>query len=640
MFAAIFIFLALGLATTGLAIYLSLRFRKTAEISPEQLKKNFWLTSGNSLLGGIFYTLMLVFLALNMKEEPPVLAYEWALIICGGIALFTGLNQGISSLITKYYVKSETTEKHKFTNRVLYYVSIAFVFIGLLLVLEGFSLHMQYPLVHGFRFGIPFWTRPHDGNSPLVTFYALFILAGVFLVYGIADRKMYLQYGEHGILDSTLFAGFVPGILGARLWWVIANGQIQNFFDFAGGGLAIQGGLVLGAICGAGWFMWRKPKYSILVVVDAVIPTILLAQAIGRWGNFFNQEVYGAALGSDVNNLGFWNILPTWIRENMFIDGQYRVPFFLVEGAANLLGYFFLGFLLPKTLKKWWETGDGGAGYLIWYGVVRIIMEPLRNPDFIMTTENGVQVSVIFSAIFIGVGVAALIFNHVFRYFYRKKKRQLMANLHYKALICDFDGTIANSDNLLLTAFQTLYNIHKPGEKITFEETQKFSGPPMKETLLKEFPDLDQEKLYQEYLNISNANSNQVELYPNVLKTIKALHRAGVRLAIFTNKSRNGVIQQLKSNKIERYFEIIVGAEDLTNPKPDPEGLNLILEKLNLPKEELLFVGDSEYDYLAAQAAGIDHVIVSWSPRLNEGWTPTFVIKDFEEMVGIMNGKQ
>ena len=95
----------------------------------------------------------------------------------------------------------------------------------------------------------------------------------------------------------------------------------------------------------------------------------MIAQSIGRWGNFANHEAYGAAVKS-------LNYLPSFIRENMYIEGSYRQPTFLYESLWNLLGFILIIVLRrrPKLLRQ----GKIAAFYLIWYGFGRMIIEGMR----------------------------------------------------------------------------------------------------------------------------------------------------------------------------------------------------------------------------------------------------------------------
>lgn len=123
----------------------------------------------------------------------------------------------------------------------------------------------------------------------------------------------------------------------------------------------------------------------------------MLAQAIGRWGNFFNQEAYGKAVDS-------LNYLPGFIRDQMYIDGAYRQPTFLFESLWNLLGFVVICILRrrPKLLKQ----GEITAFYLIWYGCGRLLIEGLRTDSLMFL---GIRVSQWLSGILILVGIIMVV---------------------------------------------------------------------------------------------------------------------------------------------------------------------------------------------------------------------------------------
>ena len=217
---------------------------------------------------------------------------------------------------------------------------------------------------------------------------------------------------------------FPAGIIGARLFYVIGNwGK-----EFAGepwykcfmiweGGLTILGGALMGIVVGVAWFMWRNKGYSIWLAVDIIVPTILIAQAVGRWGNFFNCEVYGTL--QPVKN---WFWLPTFIKNNAMYNtnggvdsiDMIHVPLFFIECLTNFFGYFVIAHVFGKALRKYTELGDLAFGYIIWYGLTRVFMEPLRDPEFNMGNDG--YWSWIWSLAFVIGGALAIGINHFVRY--------------------------------------------------------------------------------------------------------------------------------------------------------------------------------------------------------------------------------
>ena len=168
--------------------------------------------------------------------------------------------------------------------------------------------------------------------------------------------------------------------------------------------------------------MIRRKQYSRGEVLDVVLPTILLAQAIGRWGNFFNQEVYGATTST-------WTFLPVFIQKQMTIDGEFRVPLFLIESLVNIGGYFMIRYAIGKGLKNLILPGDQGFTYFLWYGIVRAIMEPLRDPKYNMG-ETG-NWSSIQAYIWIGFGLLAIVANHLWHHFHHSSWEKVVVLPNY-----------------------------------------------------------------------------------------------------------------------------------------------------------------------------------------------------------------
>ncbi|MCH3977172.1 MAG: prolipoprotein diacylglyceryl transferase [Bacilli bacterium] len=285
--------------------------------------------------------------------------------------------------------------------------------IAIFIVLDGFTYLelITYPLVYQIVIYKEF----------SVHFYALFILSGAILVYFICDHYFYIEYGKHGLIENLFYIAFPAGIVGARLWYVIGNWYREGFnerpldaFAVWDGGLAIMGGALLGGIVGILFLKWRRKWIPTRHAADLIVPTILIAQAIGRWGNFFNQEVYGS-----ITNSAYWWFLPEFIVRQMTISGSMRVPLFLIEGIVNLAGYFIIRYAVGRGLKKYTKMGDLALLYVVWYGLTRFILEPMRDPAFNMGTND--KWSWIWSIVFIALGVLAIIANHLYERYHTPK---------------------------------------------------------------------------------------------------------------------------------------------------------------------------------------------------------------------------
>lgn len=364
--------------------------------------------------------------------------YEYILGIVGGVLLSSSIYLFLTSFMIHYYRKDIPNKLDK----ILYItmlISIPVMIISLFIFLDGYAAHLIYPLSNGINFkeGLVNIDSP---VSPNIAWYALCILAGAVFVYFLCDHKMYVQYGKHGLLESTFLVAFPAGIIGARIFYVIGNWNLEfvgqewwKIFAIWEGGLTILGGAITGIVVGVAWFMWRNKGYNIFVAVDIIVPTILLAQAIGRWGNFFNCEVHGLEVSET-----YFSWLPTIIFNNihysdaagMAKDGMVFVPLFLIESTLNIIGYFIIAELFGRKLRKYTKLGDLAFGYIIWYGLIRGALEPLRYGAYNMG-EDGFW-SWIWSVSFVAIGMLLIAGNHLVRYFIAKYKNKQI-NLNQKS---------------------------------------------------------------------------------------------------------------------------------------------------------------------------------------------------------------
>ena len=421
--AIIFLVIFLGLLAFG--IYKSVTLVRTPMIEVD-FKRHFIIV-GASIVGSAIAFLVASFgfyQWLNAEAD----ALHIVQLVFGALLFVILLLVGINAFIVHYYGHNipEKLNKWLFIIMIISFtLSLVFFFVWT----NGLAPYLAYPLANGISFTKGLVT-PASGFNPNIAFYALCILSGAILVYFLCDHYMYVEYGEHGTLESTFFVAFPAGIVGGRLWYVIGNWKQ----DFAGqpfwkvfaiweGGLTILGGAIMGIVVGVLFFIWRNKQLSIWFAVDAIVPTILIAQAVGRWGNFFNCEVHGL-----VASLDNFKWLPEIIWRNAQYssvagfapEGQLYVPLFFIECMTNLFGYFLIAHFFGKLLGKFHEPGDLCFAYVIWYGLTRVLMEPLRHGDFKMG-ENGYW-SWVWSMIFVFAGTLLIVVNHVVRLIIKKKK--------------------------------------------------------------------------------------------------------------------------------------------------------------------------------------------------------------------------
>ncbi|MCQ5454332.1 prolipoprotein diacylglyceryl transferase [Bacillus paralicheniformis] len=235
-----------------------------------------------------------------------------------------------------------------------------------------------------------------------VHWYGIIIGLGALLGLWLAVREGERR-GLHKdtFVDLVLFA--IPiAILCARAYYVIFqwgyySEHPDQIIQIWNGGLAIHGGLIGAVLTG---IIYAKVKgLSFWKLADIAAPSILLGQAIGRWGNFMNQEAHGEAVSrAFLENLH----LPDFIINQMYIDGQYYQPTFLYESLWSFTGVFVLLLLRKANLKR----GELFLIYVIWYSMGRYYIEGLRT-DSLMLTAN-LRIAQVISIVLI-LSAAALI---------------------------------------------------------------------------------------------------------------------------------------------------------------------------------------------------------------------------------------
>jgi prolipoprotein diacylglyceryl transferase len=252
--------------------------------------------------------------------------------------------------------------------------------------------------------------------------YALCLLAGIIVALLITNHRLTARGAEPWIIVDVALWGIVTGIIGARLWHVFTHpddyfGPGKNLLEIANipaGGLAIFGTLLGGAV--GFWIGCRITGLRFLSVADAVAPALLIAQGIGRFGNYFNQELFGLptdlpwALEVDRPNPAIPTGLgddvvfhPTFVYEMLWNVIGALIIIFLIENSLKLvrstpwsagIPAFFqrflavenndslIGRLAPFTIRLTrrdnWQWGKTFGLYLIWYGIGRSWFESIR----------------------------------------------------------------------------------------------------------------------------------------------------------------------------------------------------------------------------------------------------------------------
>lgn len=219
-----------------------------------------------------------------------------------------------------------------------------------------------------------------------ITWYSLLIVTGIAVAIWLASKEeKRLQLPKDTVIDLAFWV--IPfGIVGARLYYVALawdqfSGDLIRILYIWKGGIAIYGAVIGGLI--ACFLFARKRKLSFLTLVDMIIPGLVLAQAIGRWGNYFNMEAYGETITNPL--LQFFpfavqimeNTMPVWHMATFFYESLWNFVVFII---------------LMCIRKKLYRPGDAMLWYLMLYGAGRAFIEGLRM-DSLMSPGGGIRVS-------------------------------------------------------------------------------------------------------------------------------------------------------------------------------------------------------------------------------------------------------
>lgn len=237
----------------------------------------------------------------------------------------------------------------------------------------------------------------------VIHWYGVIIATGVVLALLLAVREGRQRGIKEDYFYDYLLWALPIAIICARVYYVVFQwpyyaahpGEIIAIWD---GGIAIYGAILGGfAVL---YFFCRVRRISFWTMLDVIAPTVILAQGIGRWGNFMNQEAFGrtttrAALLSQH--------LPLWIINQMYIGGHYRVPTFLYESLWDLAGFAVL--ILLRHHRRLFRQGEVFLTYIMWYAFGRFFIEGMRTDSLML--GNTIRVSQLLSLVFF-IGALAI----------------------------------------------------------------------------------------------------------------------------------------------------------------------------------------------------------------------------------------
>ena len=185
-------------------------------------------------------------------------------------------------------------------------------------------------------------------------------------------------------------------------------------------------------------------------------------------------------------------------------------------------------------------------------------------------------------------------------------------------VLFDFDGTVMDTNDVIIASWQHTFKTIT-GKKRPVNEILETMGEPLSVTMTRLFPNMDEDEAVSIYRSYHRDNfGERIKLFPGMKELLCTLKEKGYKIGLVTSRLTTKTMQGLEKYNIKKYFDVIVTADDTTKHKPDPEPVNITLEKLGSLPEESIMVGDTKYDIQCAKNAGIKSVLVGWAFAASE----------------------
>ncbi|MGE7840880.1 HAD family hydrolase [Lysinibacillus sp. NPDC093712] len=203
-----------------------------------------------------------------------------------------------------------------------------------------------------------------------------------------------------------------------------------------------------------------------------------------------------------------------------------------------------------------------------------------------------------------------------------------------KAIVFDFDGTLANTLPICYSAFQKVFKDYD-NKDLTSNEIKEMFGPSETGIIRNNLSDPNKEEAIEYYYaQYSELHKSLVEVNPEIRELLTSLKESNIKIGIFTGKAKRSLDISLKALDMEGLFDVIITGDDVLKPKPDPEGLVKALSLLEVENFEAVYIGDSDADIVAGFQANVYTIGVQWLPEyqteeFNE--QPNSIIKSVTE---------
>ncbi|KYG57544.1 pyrophosphatase PpaX [Planococcus maritimus] len=208
-------------------------------------------------------------------------------------------------------------------------------------------------------------------------------------------------------------------------------------------------------------------------------------------------------------------------------------------------------------------------------------------------------------------------------------------NKEINTLLFDFDGTLLDTNELIVQTFLTVLGEHFPGE-YGREDVLHFIGPSLEQTFTNIAPDKVSE-LSDQYRRLNRTlHDDLVSEYDGVTETLRMLKSRGLKMAIVSTKREETILHGLRLMGVDDVFDVLVALDHVQNPKPHPEPLELALRLLEADREDALMIGDNSHDIEGGKNAGVRTAGVSWTAKGEEflaSFEPDFMLQHISDLL-------
>lgn len=421
-----------------------------------------------------------------------------------------------------------------------------------------------------------------------IRWYAVTLIAGIIAAYFlIADLMKDHGYGID-TTDEIMILCMIAGVLFGRAFWLIEN--LSEYLKYVPYMFAIgDGGFdILGVMAGAVIFMFfytQVRHMSILRTLDIVLPAVLLFGIITRTGRAFEQ------------------------------------PTVLILNGLDLIGFALLNYIL-RPYREGRRRGDLTALTLMWAGLTRVI-------SLVFHLDTHAENSLLLT---IGVELVGLILYYIV---HNRRPTQPI-------ILFDLDGTLMDSHQMVIQCFSYLFKKYGDIRDFTAEKQQEVFGPPLRDEMIKLFPDQDPDQMVAEYSDYQSTFSwsDEVSLFPHVKETLDVLWSEGYKLGVVSSRMTSSCELWLRQLGLAHCFGVVLGRDMYQLSKPAPDGILYAGKKLKRGHDSCIYIGDNVSDVQAAKAAGVFSVAFLSDPTIRAGIEaeqPNIIMTDMRELLDLLD---